>query len=224
MIKLTETHKLTKDKVIAVAPSRVIAEAFDKRHDNVIRDIENLLKTEVSNALKSEVVKLFIESTYQDGKGEIRKQYLLTRDGYTLLAFGFTGAKALNFKLKYIKAFNLMEEEIKRQKIARRETKESFKAVTDALKALKGKSVKATHFTNESRMITKIVLGMDSKRYKELNNIRGELRDHLNALQLEALETLEQYDSMLISAGIADYKVRKAKCEEYYQLISKAIS
>lgn len=51
----------------------------------------------------------FIPSTYQDDKGETRNEYLLTRDGFSLLVMGFTGQKALEWKLKYIDAFNQME-------------------------------------------------------------------------------------------------------------------
>lgn len=55
----------------------------------------------------------FILSEYTDTKGETRKQYILTRDGFTLLAMGFTGAKAMQFKVAYITAFNRMEELIR---------------------------------------------------------------------------------------------------------------
>lgn len=51
----------------------------------------------------------FILSEYTDTKGETRKQYILTRDGFTLLAMGFTGARAMQFKVAYITAFNRME-------------------------------------------------------------------------------------------------------------------
>lgn len=51
----------------------------------------------------------FLPITYPDAKGEARPMYLLTRDGFTLLAMGFTGAKAVQFKVAYINAFNRME-------------------------------------------------------------------------------------------------------------------
>lgn len=93
-----------------VTTSRIVAEHFGKRHDNVLRDIESL-----RNALKiEEVTAAFNELNfepvrYQDEKGESRPMYLLTRDGFTLLAMGFTGQKALQFKVAYIQAFNRME-------------------------------------------------------------------------------------------------------------------
>lgn len=56
---------------------------------------------------------LFFESTYPDSYGRQQKYYECTRDGFALLAMGFTGKKALEWKLKYIAAFNKMEKRIK---------------------------------------------------------------------------------------------------------------
>ena len=52
----------------------------------------------------------FLQTTYKDSTGRELPEYLLTRDGFTLLAMGFTGAKALTFKVAYINAFNHMEQ------------------------------------------------------------------------------------------------------------------
>ena len=38
----------------------------------------------------------------------------MNRDGFSLLVMGFTGKKALEWKIKYIQAFNAMEEELRR--------------------------------------------------------------------------------------------------------------
>lgn len=55
---------------------------------------------------------LFIQSEYADKYGRMQKEYLMTRDGFSLLVMGFTGNKALEWKLKYIEAFNHMEAEL----------------------------------------------------------------------------------------------------------------
>lgn len=89
----------------AVTTSLKVAEIFHKRHDRVIRAIENTLE----GLPKNGVVKMFFLSEYIDEKGEARKMYYMNRDGFTLLAMGFTGKKALEFKLAYIAAFNKME-------------------------------------------------------------------------------------------------------------------
>jgi Rha family phage regulatory protein len=97
-----------------VVSSLQVAEHFEKRHDNVLRIIQGLAD-EISNALKIEGVanrSNFRLIEYKDAKGESRPAYHLTRDGFTLLAMGFTGRKALAWKLRYIEAFNAMEAEL----------------------------------------------------------------------------------------------------------------
>lgn len=96
---------------VAVVSSRVVAYDFDKRHSDVLRSIEDLNK-EMST---TQNCVLFIESQYKASNGKMNKEYLLTRDGFSLLVMGFTGKEALQWKLQYIEAFNKMEEFIKQQ-------------------------------------------------------------------------------------------------------------
>lgn len=86
-----------------VTDSRNVAEVFGKRHDNVLRDIESIKK----DVLNFE--EMFFEGTMPDSYGREQKVYFMNRDGFTLLAMGFTGTEAMQFKLKYINAFNEME-------------------------------------------------------------------------------------------------------------------
>lgn len=88
--------------------SRVVAEKFGKMHKNVLRDIEKLAGDvpEEFNRLNFEPV------DYLDAKGEARPEYQMTRDGFTLLAMGFTGKAAMEWKVRFIEAFNLMEAEL----------------------------------------------------------------------------------------------------------------
>ena len=86
-----------------------VAENFGKQHKNVIQAIENI------RAENSALTSMFIESAYQAGTGKSYKSYEMTRDGFTLLAMGFTGKQALEWKLKYIEAFNSMEQDISSQ-------------------------------------------------------------------------------------------------------------
>lgn len=89
-----------------VVTSRQVAEDFGRRHSDIIEKINNLVD-ELQPTEKS--ARYFLPSEYKDAKGELRKEYLFTRDGFTLAVMGFTGAKALEWKLKYIDAFNKME-------------------------------------------------------------------------------------------------------------------
>ena len=92
-----------------VVSSREVANNFEKEHSKVLRTIKE--KIEVNPILASP--KYFIESTYLDKSNRQSKEYLLTRDGFSFLVMGFTGAKADMWKLKYIEAFNKMEEKLK---------------------------------------------------------------------------------------------------------------
>lgn len=92
-----------------VVTSRQVAEDFEKRHADVLRDIE-VYKNRIST---TQFCTLFIESEYRASNGKMNKEYLLTRDGFSFLVMGFTGAKADEWKLKYIEAFNKMEQAIK---------------------------------------------------------------------------------------------------------------
>lgn len=90
-----------------VVTSRQVAEDFGKQHQHVTQAIENLISE--NSLLKS----MMMESEYTTERGRKYKEYLLTRDGFSLLVMGFTGAKALEWKLKYIEAFNKMEEALR---------------------------------------------------------------------------------------------------------------
>ncbi len=91
------------------ANSRDVAEVFGKRHDNVLRDISNLTLATPSD------LRWFIDASYRDAKGEYRPAWDMTRDGFTLLVMGYTGPKAMAFKVAYITRFNEMEDELRNQ-------------------------------------------------------------------------------------------------------------
>lgn len=94
------------------ASSRDIAEHFGKEHKNVLRDIENL----IGGLPNFEHTPMFFKTTYiHPQNGQEYPMYLMNRDGFTLLAMGFTGKEALTWKMKYINAFNAMEQELRSQ-------------------------------------------------------------------------------------------------------------
>ena len=94
----------------AVTTSLQVAETFGKRHKNVIQAIENKIQSAENSA---DYQNMFAKGTYKDSKGRTYPMYYMNRDGFTFVAFGFTGKKADEFKLEYIKAFNSMETQIR---------------------------------------------------------------------------------------------------------------
>lgn len=81
-----------------------MAEFFGKRHADVLRTIHDTLgiTEEITNAN----LRWFNKVHYKDAKGEWRASYDMTKDGFTLLVMGYTGQKAMQFKLRYIQEFN----------------------------------------------------------------------------------------------------------------------
>lgn len=95
------------DQVITT--SLKVAEVFGKRHNDVLKSIRNL-----TSAQNCAVLKMFETSSYINEQGKEQPMFIMGRDGFTLLAMGFNGEKALDFKIAYIDAFNKMEEAIKK--------------------------------------------------------------------------------------------------------------
>lgn len=125
--------------------SREVAEHFGKEHKNVMQAIRNLAAE--NSATKS----MFYETTFED-RGKTYPMYQMNRDGFTLLAMGFTGKAALEWKLKYIRAFNAMEEQLK------------VKEIQAAMPKVDARMMEAQARLNNSRVDTaKILLKLGDK-------------------------------------------------------------
>lgn len=98
---------LSEENGQVLVSSREVAEKFGKAHDKVKRSIKSFEKD------VSIFGEMFILSYYDDSYGRKQEEYLMTRDGFSLLCMGFTGKKALEWKLKFIEAFNQMENRLK---------------------------------------------------------------------------------------------------------------
>lgn len=88
-----------------VVSSREVAKNFGKEHKDTLESIRQILVAENS------ATKFFHESSFEY-RGRQFPEYFMNRDGFTLLAMGFTGKAALEWKLKYIAAFNAMEKQL----------------------------------------------------------------------------------------------------------------
>ena len=98
----------------AVTSSLQVAEVFEKQHKHVIEAIEAKIQSAENSA---HYQKMFADGEYKDSRGRKQRLYYMNRDGFSFIAFGFTGKKADAFKLKYIEAFNQMEKEIQQPKL-----------------------------------------------------------------------------------------------------------
>lgn len=126
----------------ALTTSLKVAEYFNKRHDRVLRALENAIAKLPKNG---DVEKSYVKTTYTDEKGESRPMYLMNRDMFSFVVMGFTGQKAAEFKWNYIQAFNAMEQKLMELMAERRSaewlearklSKIEFRHLTDTIKAL----------------------------------------------------------------------------------------
>lgn len=90
-----------------VTTSIIVAEIFDKEHNKVCRDIENLSCSEEFRAAN------FGVSSYKSVQNKKLPMYYMTKDGFSFLVMGYTGSKAGQFKESFIKAFNLMDAKLR---------------------------------------------------------------------------------------------------------------
>lgn len=88
-----------------------VAEHYEKRHDNLMQAINKLMST--NNKCKE----MFMPGTYSNARNHEYPCYFMTRDGLSILTMGFTGVKAVEWKVKYINAFNAMEKTIQLAKM-----------------------------------------------------------------------------------------------------------
>lgn len=97
----------------AATTSTAIAHFFGKRHDDVLKRIRETM----ADLPEDFRLRNFAESSYLNEQNKEQPMFTLTRDGFVLLAMGFTGKAALAWKIKYIEAFNKLEERIKRRAV-----------------------------------------------------------------------------------------------------------
>ena len=153
----------------AVCDSLDVAEHFGKQHRNIIQTIDNL------TAENSAVKELFKKSTYKADNGQQYRRYFMNRDGFSLLVMGFTGQAALEWKLKYIEAFNRMEQLLaQKQTQVYKDTRSYQKAIrqqeTDAIRSLveyaesQGSSNAARYYTSLSKLADKTAGITDRER------------------------------------------------------------
>ncbi|SQB35308.1 antirepressor [Clostridium perfringens] len=172
--KEIEGVKLSNQNGQLVVSSRQIAEDFEKEHRNVLQSIE-----EIKKGVAEKSADLFIESEYQHPQNkQWYKEYLMNRDGFTLLAMGFNGDKALQWKLKYIEAFNKMEQALKEQ---RKPTSaidlfeaqvQAFKEVRKQINEVNHKALEAKAKSEklEERMDNQTLSTAQTKKIKKIAN------------------------------------------------------
>ena len=191
---------------VPITTRRKIAQVFGKEQKNVLRDIESII-------IDDEFSRLNFELSNYKSRGKKYSEYILTKNGFTLLVMGYTGEKAMRFKKAYICQFDAMESFIKSIQVA----KLDYPALTKAIEQAH-EEPKFYHFSNEINMINRIVLGVDAKHFKEENGIdkkENSIRPYLTAEQIKAIEELQRIDIGLLVANI-EFEQRKQIIKSHY--------
>jgi Rha family phage regulatory protein len=198
--------------------SHVVADKFNKRHSNVIRSIENLECSSEFSQLN------FEKRDFLDERGKLQKTYDTSRDGFSILAMGFTGKGAARWKEQFIAAFGSMERELPR--IANRKADPALKIVngeksaaailmTDCLqdaRAEVGKETMSHHYATEHSLCSWVLTGS----FGSLNP------NNLDVLSMRLMAKIRRRNAVLIIKCL-DYKKRKFQLREEFPLIEIAM-
>lgn len=190
--------------------SLYVAQFFEKKHKNVLRDIARI--TDPDSGLSEEFARLNFEpSSYTNSQNKKQPCYYMTRDGFTILVMGYTGQKAMKFKELYIRRFNEMESFIKTLVSARQE----FPLLTANIKLLH-ENPKPYHFSNECDMLNRIVVGMTAKQFRTASGLEKgtSIRPYLSEEQIAMLDILQKVDVGLLVA-VPNFEQRKRHLEWY---------
>lgn len=212
--------------------SLLVAEKFGKPHADLLKIIRKTiseLPVEFSQGN-------FSESEFTNDRGRSYTQYTLSRDAYSLIVMGLNGKGALQWKVKFIQAFNAMECELLNQKEsiewkqARLQSKDARKSVTDTIKDFveyatnQGSKSASMYYSNITKMEYK-ALELIAKNEK----VSPKFRDTLDSIQLCFLSACEQVAKIAIKKGMEDglhykdiYQDAKLKVNNYADTVSFA--
>lgn len=184
--------------------SQLVADKFGKVHAKLVRDIENL---HCSDEFK---VANFGTYSFTNKMNRSFDGYMMTKDGFAFLCMGFTGKKAAEWKEKYIKAFNSMEQRLLREtgsiewKQARIQSLGARKSVTDQI----AEFVKyATNQGSKSaQMYYSNITKMEYKALELISNnekVPKDFRDTLDVMDLSFLTTAEYIARKALQDGMS---------------------
>jgi Rha family phage regulatory protein len=172
----------------ATTTSLIVAQFFEKQHKNVLQSIENLLVD-----LPEEGRRNFQPSSYQNEQNKTQPMYQMSRDGFSLLAMGFTGKRALEWKVKFLKAFNQMEGALSGSVVERvKSATDVFRHVYDLAKGISQCKGPAATAANVAAMET---TGLD---LMGMMHIRRDDRDYDNLTLFNGMVALMAADGLLI--------------------------
>jgi Rha family phage regulatory protein len=194
---LVEIAKIN-HKECTVVSSLDIAETFGKEHRRVLQDIREIGCSEEFRLHN------FVQSSYENSQGKQQPMFLVTRDGFVLLAMGYTGELAMRFKEAYIKQFNAMESALRGKLIEREKGIAVRQALTKALQqSTENERMHGHAYSTYTNVIYKVLFGMNAAQLREKYQIKASdnLRDCFTQEELRAIQSMECLVSGLVDCG-----------------------
>lgn len=200
--------------------SRIVAKVFGKSHMHVMRAIRNLPTPEDFNVSNFGLI------DFKDDKGRTYQEYTMTRDGFMFLVMGFTGKSAVEYKLKFIDAFNKMEAQLLKQqdglewKVARTQLKMVRHSFTDVVKEFVEYATK-----QGSQSASKYYGSLTKMEYAALelvdwsNKVPDNFRNTLDMLELSYLTAAEQVARQALKVGMEN----EMHYKDIYQYAKQAV-
>ena len=213
---LVELMKINKDE-INVVTSLDVAETFGKEHKRVLQDIRELQCSEEFRQHN------FVLSSYRSTQSKELPMFYITRDGFALLAMGYTGEKAMKFKEAYIKQFNAMEELLKGKLIEREKGIVIRQAFTRVLKESGENDRMHGHaYSAYTDLVYRAVFGKNAKRLREEYGIgkNDDLRDLFSKEELAKVKSVEMIVSGLVDCGWGYSEVKELVANQTKKLIA----
>ena len=195
-----------------------MAEIFDKRHADVLRDIESL---QCSKEFRE---RNFALSNYSvENNKRSHPMYYITRDGFTILVMGYTGEKAMQFKEAYIRQFNNMEKLLKEKFVERQKGITVRHIVTDMIKQSHENDRMHGHaYSTYTDVIYKALFGKSAKQFREQFGLskKDSLRDCFTQEELKAIQSKEMLVSSLIDCGWGYDQIKEFIQKETIKMIA----
>lgn len=195
---LVEVKRISKEEITVVS-SLDVAETFEKRHSDVLRDIEELGCSKDFRERNFALSKYLIENNRRS-----YPMYYMTRDGFTIMAMGYTGEKAMQFKEAYINQFNAMEKVLQGKMIEREKGIVVRQSLTKALQqSMENERMHGHAYSTYTNCIYKVLFGKNAKQIREELEIskKDNLRDYLSTEELKAIQSMECLVSGLADCG-----------------------
>jgi Rha family phage regulatory protein len=197
-IMLVETRKIAKSKETIVVSSLDVAETFEKEHKRVLQDIRELACSEEFRQHN------FVQSEYLNQQNHKQPMYYITRDGFVLLAMGYTGEKAMKFKEAYINQFNAMQELLTGKLIEREKGIAVRQSLTKAIQqSSENERMHGHAYSTYTDIIYKVIFGKTARQLREEYGIdkKANLRDCFTAEELAKVQSIEMIVSGLVNCG-----------------------